>query len=490
MTEHTVLKNYGECLEWLYQQHKIRFGLERVAKMIKLFDYPCERYKTIHVAGTNGKSSVCYKIFTLLKLKKYSVGLYTSPHIVCLRERIKVNDEIISEEELLYLVNEIVKKCKSIGLKPSFFEIMTVVAFLHFSNKRVDYAVIETGLGGRQDATNVLKKPEVAVITSIGYDHMPCLGNDLPSICNEKIGIFKKDTNIVIGPSVSIFRSVYERAKELNCKIVSVQAEPRGITANEENSQIALEVIKMLKIKTTDFLQSLTKIKLPLRLQYLASEQMDYFKREVCFKNNGYSFSETEKYINNPYAVILDVGHNMTAMDQLCRDINYFHKNKSLRIGFSLTKPRNVDIIKPFWAHFPGRLLDIYYLPSGNARTYELVDIIHMIKDEKNLDENLKNIFFNSTRKMCQWFHPDSANEDLESAAQHCKKGSIPTIVENAFLECCKDNCIFLLTGSFFFFEEVLDTLHIYAGDKDPLYMNECQQELLKDRLPPKNLKD
>lgn len=478
MAESNKIQTYSECLSWLYQRHTIKFGLNRVKKINELFNYPSEQYRTIHVAGSNGKGSVCYKIYSLLKLKNLKVGLFTSPHIVCLRERIIVNDELISEEELPYLVNRILEKCKSAQIELTFFELMTMVAFLHFSNKRVDYAVIETGLGGREDATNILKKPEVAVITSIGYDHMHILGNDLLSICNEKIEIFKKDTNVVIGPSVSIFRNVFEKAKELNCKIVTVSAEPRGETVNEENSRIALEVIKILHISITPFLDKVLKIKLPLRLQYLASEQINYFKKEVCLKEESFSISENEKYSGNPQAVIFDVGHNITAIDHLCRDINYFHKNVPIRICLSITKPRNVDLMRPFLAHFPDRLLDIYYVSSISPRTYELVDIIRLIKDENNLDYKLKQIFFNSSRKICQWLNCENINEDIEHMAQFCKKESIPIVLKNAFLECCKDNSIFLLTGSFFFFEEVLDTFHIFAGNKDSIYMNECTADV------------
>lgn len=474
MAESTVLKTYAECLDWLYQRHKMRFGSRRVSKINEVFDFPCERYRTIHVAGTNGKGSVCHKIYTLLKLKNWKVGLYTSPHIVCLRERIMVNDELISEEELVYLVNEIIKKCKITGIEASFFEIMTMVAFLHFSNKKVDYAVIETGLGGKEDATNILKKPEVIVITSIGYDHMDILGSDLLSICNEKIGIFKKDANVVVGPSVSIFRSVFDKAKELNCNLVVVSAEPRGETANEENSRIALEAIKVLRMRTSTFLNKVLKIKLPLRQQYLAPEQIEYFKTEVCFKQSVFSLSEKELYTGNPHAVILDVSHNETAINQLCRDINYFHKNKPVRVCISISRPRNTDLIRPFWAHFPDCLLDIYYVSSEIPRTYELVDIIRMMKNSSNLNENLKQIVFESSRKMCQWIKCKNTNGDIEHVAEYCKRGHISTVVKNAFLECCKDNSILLITGSFFFFQEVLDTLHIFAGNKDPTYMNEC----------------
>ncbi|CRG94970.1 dihydrofolate synthase/folylpolyglutamate synthase, putative [Plasmodium gallinaceum] len=463
------IKTYSECLDKLYKTHSIKLGLDNSKKLSESFDNPCDKYKTIHIAGTNGKGSVCYKIYSCLKLKKYKVGLFSSPHIFSLRERIIVDDELINEEDLIFLVNKVINKIKKIDIKPSFFEIITMVAYLHFLNKEVDYAIIETGLGGRLDATNILSKPELIVITSIGYDHSHILGNELNLICNEKIGIFKKDTNVIIGPSVSIYKNVFEKAKELNCRITLVSPEPRGETYNEENSRIALEALKILNINVDNFLKSVIYIKPPLRLQYLAQEQIHHVKKKYTSNNLDNNFSLY------PCAVILDVGHNETAIDRLCTDINYFHKGKLIRICISLTKPRNLNIFHPFIAHFPDTLKDVFYLPSINQRTYDFEEITDMINNDDQIDNKLKQLILDSSEKVRRWLQCNN-KENIDGAENFdklYKRGTIPLIVKNAFLECCKDNSILLIVGTFFMFDEVLNTFDIYSDIQDSVCMNE-----------------
>ncbi|SBT41366.1 dihydrofolate synthase/folylpolyglutamate synthase, putative (DHFS-FPGS) [Plasmodium ovale wallikeri] len=405
------IKTYGECLERLYKTHSVKLGLESTKLLSESFGNPYNDYKTIHVAGTNGKGSVCYKIYISLKLRKYKVGIFTSPHIFSLRERIVVNDNPISEKDLICLVNKVLRKSKKLNLSPTFFEIITIVAFLHFFNEKVDYAVIETGIGGRLDATNILNKPELVIITSIGYDHEYLLGYKLKNICNEKIGIFKENAKVLIGPSVSIYKNVFEKAKELTCTIQAVSPEPRGETYNEENTRIATEALKMLNINIDTFLKSIITIKPPLRVQYLAKEQIQHVKKKYTNINN----EQLDVFPPYPHAVILDVGHNGTAIDRLCRDINYFHRDISIRVCISLTKPRSVNIFQPLIAQFPGVLKhvfspllpppqqDIFYLPSVNMRTYDFDEVVDMMDNDDRVSSELKGHILSSAEKVNQW---------------------------------------------------------------------------------------
>ncbi|SCM05407.1 dihydrofolate synthase/folylpolyglutamate synthase, putative [Plasmodium chabaudi chabaudi] len=464
------IKTYNECLKQLYKTHSIKLGLGCTKKLSELFDNPHNNYKTIHVAGTNGKGSVCHKIYLALKLKNYKVGIFSSPHIFSLRERIIVNGEPISENDLIALVNEVFKKAKKINASPTFFEIITLVAFIYFSNQNVDYAVIETGLGGRLDATNILENPELVIITSIGYDHLNILGNDLNQICNEKIGIFKKDAQVIIGPSVSIYKTVFEKAKELNCNMHIVPPEPRGETYNEENTRIAIESLKKLNINVDSVLKSIIPIKPPLRIQYLADEQMEHIKKK---------YTQMEMVENNtissyPSAVIMDVGHNETAIDRLCQDINCFHKGKIIRVCISLTKPRNLNIFQPFIAQFPDVLKDVFYLPSINERTYDFNEIVEMINEDGYINSELKKHVLNSSEKVNQWLIAEKGkNRNITGKNKLYKRGTIPLIVRNAFLECCKDNSVLVICGTFFIFDEVLKSFDIQSDMQDTIFMNE-----------------
>lgn len=195
--------NYEKQLNKLSYEEK-KFFLERMRYLLDLMDNPHSKLKAFHVAGTKGKGSTSAMIFSILKEAGYRVGLYTSPHLQSLRERIASDKGIISQDEFAELVNTakpFIEKAKkhSIYGAPTFFEILTALAFLYFSIKELDYVVIEVGLGGRLDATNVIR-PLLSVITPIGYDHMHVLGDSLDKIAYEKAGIIKENIPVLSAP--------------------------------------------------------------------------------------------------------------------------------------------------------------------------------------------------------------------------------------------------------------------------------------------------
>lgn len=164
-------------------------GLSNTRALDEHFCHPHKNYRTIHVAGTNGKGSVSHTLASILQLEGYKVGLYTSPHLVDFRERIRVNGQTISEKYIIdFVANE---RAFFEPLHPSFFEITTALAFKYFSDMNIDIAVIEVGLGGRLDCTNIIT-PTLSVITNISFDHTQFLGNTLAKIASEKAGIIKK----------------------------------------------------------------------------------------------------------------------------------------------------------------------------------------------------------------------------------------------------------------------------------------------------------
>jgi len=167
------------------------YNLERIEKLVRLFDDPHTKYKTIHVTGTKGKGSVSAMIASVLQAAGYRVGLYTSPHVLDIRERIRVNAGMISPKDLARRVSEFKDKVRKVrGIHPSFFEVYTCLAFNYFAEKKIDLAVMEVGMGGRLDATNVVK-PLVSCITPISFDHTEVLGKSLSDIAREKAGIIK-----------------------------------------------------------------------------------------------------------------------------------------------------------------------------------------------------------------------------------------------------------------------------------------------------------
>ncbi|MHC4396549.1 MAG: bifunctional folylpolyglutamate synthase/dihydrofolate synthase [Planctomycetota bacterium] len=204
-----AFKNYKEAINYLfaktdYEKEKnlrynvTTFNLSRMGKLLTLVGNPHKKIPTVHIAGTKGKGSTATMLGKMLESNGYKVGLYTSPHVVNLHERIMVDSEMISKSEMLVLLNRIHASVEKISKTdaPSFFEIMTALAFMHFVDAKVDIAIIETGLGGRLDSTNLIR-PEVVGITSLSIDHQRQLGETISSIAKEKAGIFKRGIPIV-----------------------------------------------------------------------------------------------------------------------------------------------------------------------------------------------------------------------------------------------------------------------------------------------------
>ena len=208
-----AFRTYEQALEYLFsrtdyeKQQKLRynvttFDLERMNALLRNLGNPHKKTKSVHIAGTKGKGSTATMLARMMEANGYKVGLYTSPHVSTLHERIAINSEMISRKEFLGLMNRIqpvLEKMAKKNLCPTFFEIMTAMAFLHFTDKKVDIAVIETGLGGRLDSTNVII-PKVVGITSISIDHQNLLGPTIELIAREKAGIFKKGVPVVTVP--------------------------------------------------------------------------------------------------------------------------------------------------------------------------------------------------------------------------------------------------------------------------------------------------
>ncbi len=210
---------YQETLDYMFAQlpmyHRIgatayKADIQPTLDMMEALGHPERRFKSIHVAGTNGKGSVSHFMASILQEAGYKVGLYTSPHLVDFRERIRINGEMIPEEEVVDFVSG---QWSVVSGQYSFFEMTVGLAFDYFAREKVDVAVIEVGMGGRLDSTNVIT-PELSIITNIGLDHTQFLGDTLPKIAGEKAGIIKEGVPVVIGESQAETRPVFERVAE------------------------------------------------------------------------------------------------------------------------------------------------------------------------------------------------------------------------------------------------------------------------------------
>jgi dihydrofolate synthase/folylpolyglutamate synthase len=236
--------SYSETIQYLYnlQKYGIKFGLDNIRKLTDAFDQPNTSYGSIHVGGTNGKGTTSALVASVLKHAGFSVGLFTSPHLVSFTERIMVNGEEIAEHEVMELaegVRDVV--VRSEDFSPTFFEVVVMIALLYFKRKRVDLAVFEVGMGGRFDATNIMT-PLVSVITNINYDHKEFLGDTLKEIAWEKAGIIKPGVPVITSSQEREAMEVIQNsAREKNAQLYTFGEEFWSVLKKETISEICFD---------------------------------------------------------------------------------------------------------------------------------------------------------------------------------------------------------------------------------------------------------
>ena len=310
------------------------FGIDRMVKLVELIGNPHHSYPVIHVAGTNGKGSVCSMLDSIYRTNKYKTGLFTSPHLVELGERIRVNGEIISNakiEEWVEWLKPAAQKMEEdseIG-HPTFFEFMTAIAFLHFEEKEVDLAIIETGLGGRLDSTNVVK-PELSIITTISKDHCQILGNTLQEIAGEKAGIIKPNIPVLTGwlPNCA-FGVIDDVASRVNAPLLRADdclesALPETNLAGSFQRRNA-----SLASRSTEILQS----KLPVSAE-LVRNGLQVVKMLGRWQ-----------IIESPTKIILDACHNAAGAECLRENLQTLDEKPEVWIGV-LGEDRAPEIMK------------------------------------------------------------------------------------------------------------------------------------------------
>ncbi len=253
--------NYNKAIEYLYAhapmfqkmgEKAFKNGLSNTHFLDKKFNSPHRLYKTIHVGGTNGKGSCSHLMASVLQCAGYKVGLYTSPHLKDFRERIRVNGTMISERDVIEFIEQNRETIEQIA--PSFFEITTALAFRYFAEQKVDVAVIEVGLGGAQDCTNIIR-PEISIITNISLDHTKILGNTLEAIAEQKAGIIKPQTPVVVGEYLPETKNIFvekaekERAPLFFAQDIDISTPPCQLTGiyQAKNMRTVAVALKQLQ---------------------------------------------------------------------------------------------------------------------------------------------------------------------------------------------------------------------------------------------------
>ena len=368
--------NYEQAKELLTSQGKfyINLGLERIQAILKLIGNPQDKIKIIHVAGTNGKGSVSSILANILKCAGYKTGLYTSPHLVEYTERIKINNIDISKKDFAAYIEKICTIAEKKNIHLTEFEILTAIAFKYFADNKVKIAVIETGLGGRFDATNVCKKPILSIITSISLDHTDRLGNTIEKIAFEKAGIIKPKSTIITEISNKGFKVIKIAAEEKKAKLIvatnyvnmnyengnnyvsieDIKCEfPLLGLYQKANLSIVLQAVEFLKIKTEAIIEGLKTAKWPARLEYIKDKNL-----------------------------LIDGAHNPDAAKELKKSLDYYFNNQKRIFLYSTLNTKNYKEIAKILFNEDDEIY-FYEFNNKNAISFE---------EYRNNNPQIKNI--------------------------------------------------------------------------------------------------
>ncbi len=421
---------YQQTLDYLFTRLPMfsRIGaaaykadLTNTIRLCDALNNPQHKLKSIHIAGTNGKGSTSHMLSAILQTAGYKTGLYTSPHLKDFRERIKVNGEMVREEFVIDFTEKIKPLIEEI--EPSFFEITVAMAFEYFAQQQVDVAVIETGLGGRLDSTNIIT-PELSIITNIGWDHMNILGDSLEKIAFEKAGIIKEGIPVVIGEVLLETGIVFEKtAKERNAPLSIASHKRQVVDWNWEKHELVVEVAedhhtdhKKYHLDLPGVYQTknlLTVLEACSQLQQLGWKIDD----KVIHKGLQHTKKLTGLHgrweiIHTSPLVVLDVAHNVDGMRQLVQQAEVTEHNQ-LHIVIGMVKDKEIE-----------RMLAL--LPKSAVYYFTKAQIPRALPEDELMETagklNLQGDSF-----------PD-VNKALEFALQHAHPDDLVIVCGSVFL--------------------------------------------------------
>ena len=326
--------NYQQCLDWLFSQLPIyqrtgsiayKADIGNIIQATEKLGNPHQNFKSIHIAGTNGKGSTSHLLASVLQEVGYKTGLYTSPHLKDFRERIRINGEMIKQESIIQFITDNKNWFSQIGM--SFFEMTVALAFHHFAKEKVDIAIIEVGLGGRLDSTNIIQ-PELSIITNIGLDHTELLGDSIEKIAREKGGIIKPSTPILIGRKQHQTEAIFDEiAQDNHSKLYyaencDIESDLKGYYQNE-NKNTAYTAIKILRTQAWNILDK---------------------HIENGFKNVQKNTSLIGRWmtLGQSPSIICDTGHNVDGVKLIVEQIKKTNYNE-LHIVFGVVNDKSID---------------------------------------------------------------------------------------------------------------------------------------------------
>ncbi len=417
--------NYNATLDYMFSQLPMfqRIGgaaykadLNNTIAILKLLNQPQQKFKSVHIAGTNGKGSVSHYLAAIFQSAGYKTGLYTSPHLKDFRERIKINGNMISKQKVTSFISKY--KMDFERIQPSFFEMTVGMAFSYFAEENVDIAIIETGMGGRLDSTNLIE-PELSIITNIGFDHTQFLGNSLSLIAGEKAGIIKKETPVIIGETSAETQNVFiNKASEMKAPVIF--ADSNFVINNFSHKSygikqfLKIEVLKNSKQKRYRYQSELTGLyqlkNIKTVLTAIEQLQLIGYKIKNSDVKNGIAnvikltgLMGRWQLVGIKPLTICDSGHNEDGIKEVLKQIA-LTPHKQLHFVLGMVNDKEID-----------KVLSI--LPCNAIYYFCKADIPRgmneeILKEKANL-LNLKGKTYNSVKKAIQAARKNADEEDL-----------------------------------------------------------------------------
>ena len=408
--------NYQETIEYLFNSTPVfekvgakayKPGLQTTETLDKHFGHPHRQFKSIHVAGTNGKGSCSHTLAAILQSEGYKVGLFTSPHLVDFRERIRVNGECISEQ---YIIDFVEKERRFFEpLHPSFFELTTALAFKYFAEQKVDIAIIEVGLGGRLDCTNIIT-PILSIITNISKDHTQFLGNTLADIAGEKAGIIKPGVPVIIGEDLPETRPVFQqKAQKENSPIIFAQDENQQEVQKAEHINGKMEYTTRTWGKLTGELcgdyqaKNMNTILNAVKYLTLVMNKGTSIKYGISHVTELTGLMGRWQKIQDKPLVICDTGHNVGGWQYLAPQIKA-QACRQLRIVFGMVDDKDVTTVMKMLPNDA-----IYYWTQATTKRAIKVEKIAELGTSLGLNGNV----YPSVNKAFKAAQADAAEDDF-----------------------------------------------------------------------------
>lgn len=378
------MKNFNDYYEYILNRGSTNGGhsLEKIRRLLAFFDNPQDKIDVIHVAGSNGKGSTAHMIAETLALKN-KVGLFTSPYMTKINESISISGIDISDEDFMEIIDRLKEPLRRLdeeGYHNSYFEVLTAIMYIYFYEKKVDLAVVEVGLGGSLDSTNIIKKPKACVITTISKDHVQILGDSLEEIAENKAGIIKDKSRVFLYPKEGTVKKVFtDKCKKTNSKLYTFEKDEieilkLGPAYNEFN----FREYKNIKTSLIGIHQIYNAATALLCLDYIKDEygltRIDLYVGLLRAKNPG-----RLQLISKKPRILLDGSHNKEAIDALIKSLENYTYDK-LIVGFSILKDKDYPYIIDKLSNKANKI--IVTKIEDNPRAFDLDDLYEIVKEK------------------------------------------------------------------------------------------------------------